>query len=130
MQRSQRRLNQLELDRAALTASAQVLTAALAGGRHLTREELFARLTEAGIPTTGQRGYHILVQHAMAGLICCGAPAGKQPNFTLLDEWVPATPALPRDTALSALARRYVRSHGPATAHDLCWWSTIRLAKT
>ncbi len=128
VQRTQGRLRQLGLDGATLTASERVLTAALEGGRQLTRSALFALLEDAGISTAGQRGIHILGQLAQAGLLCFGAHAGKQPTFALLDEWVPATPALSRDEALATLTRRYFTSHGPATIHDFCWWSGLTVA--
>lgn len=127
-QRGQGRLRQLGLDSAALAASARVLVAALEGGRQLTRPALFALLEGAGIATGGQRGYHILVQHAQAGLICFGPHIGKQPSFALLDEWLPAAPPLPRDEALATLALRYFATRGPATIHDLCWWSGLTVA--
>lgn len=128
VQRSQGRLRQLGLDTAALAASARVLTAALEGGRHRSRAALFGALEAAGIATGGQRGIHILGQLAQAGLLCFGPHAGKQPTFTLLNEWVPAAPALPRDEALAALSLRYFRSRGPATLQDFCWWSGLTVA--
>lgn len=127
-QRTQGRLRQLGLDGATLTASERVLTAALEGGRQLTRPVIFTALEEAGISTAGQRGIHILGQLAQAGLLCFGAHAGKQPTFTLLDEWVPAARPLSRDEALAALTVRYFTSHGPATIHDFCWWSGLTIA--
>lgn len=128
VQRSQGRLRQLGLDGAALAAGARVLVAGLEGGRQLTRPTAFTLLEAAGIATGGQRGYHILMQHAQHGLICFGPHVGKQPSFVLLDEWVPAAPPLPRDEALAALALRYFASHGPATIHDFCWWSGLTVA--
>ena len=35
-----------------------------------------------------------------------------------------------RDEALATLARRYLQSHGPATARDLQWWSGLNAADT
>lgn len=125
VQRSQSRLRGLGLDAPTLAASAEVLARALAGGRQLTRPQLYAALEQAGIPADGQRGLHILGQLAHARLICFGPRAGKQPTFTLLDEWVPAAPALPRDEALARLALRYFTSHGPATLQDFVWWSGL-----
>jgi hypothetical protein len=128
VQRTQGRLRQLGLDGPTLAASERVLTSALEGGKQLTRQALFTLLESAGIATTGQRGIHILGQLAMAGLLCFGAHAGKQPTFTLLDEWVAPAPALARDEALAALALRYFTSHGPATLDDFCWWSGLTVA--
>jgi hypothetical protein len=129
VQRSQSRLRQLGLDAATLTASAQVVTRALEGGRRLTRPALYRALAADGIAADGARGLHILGQLAQARLICFGPHDGKQPTFVLLDEWVPPAPALSRDEALATLALRYFTSHGPATVHDFVWWSGLTVAE-
>jgi hypothetical protein len=41
---------------------------------------------------------------------------------------VPPARRLDRDQALAELAVRYVSSHGPATARDLRWWSSLPAA--
>lgn len=124
----QTRLRDLAIDAVTLTASEVALGLALEGGRQLTRPELYAELEQAGIATGGQRGIHILGQLSMVGLLCFGARAGKQPTFTLLDEWVSPTPPLSHDEALARLAGRYFTSHGPATLHDFAWWSGLTMA--
>jgi Winged helix DNA-binding domain len=126
---SQGRLRQLGLDSATIAASGDVIARALEGGKQLTREQLYAALEQAGIIASGSRGLHILGQLAHARLICFGARSGKQPTFTLLDEWVPPAAPLPRDEALATLARRYFTSHGPATTQDLMWWAGLTTAE-
>jgi hypothetical protein len=128
VQNTQGRLRELGLDAQTIAASGEVLARALAGGKQLTRGELRAALEAAGIATEGQRGNHIFGQLAMERLICFGARAGKQPTFTLLDEWAPGAKSLPRDEALAALALRYFSSHGPATLQDLVWWAGLTVA--
>lgn len=123
------RYRQLELDDATFGRSKEVFAKALQGGKQLTREELQQLLEHARIATTGQRGYHILARAAQDGLICFGAPSGKQQTFTLLDEWVAPTPQLARDEALAQLTRRYFTGHGPATLHDLMRWAGITMAE-
>lgn len=132
VQRSQGRLKQLGLDATIIKASANLLANALAGGKQLTRPELYQILEAAGIATSNQRGLHILSQLAHQQLLCFGARQAKQPTFTLLDEWVPDAPSLPLDQALPTLALRYFSGHGPATIQDLIWWSglTSSAAKT
>ena len=122
------RYRQLELDAATFAASQAVFVRALQGGKQLTREELYQRLEEAGIVTTGQRGYHLLCRAAQDGLICFGAPSDTQQTFTLLDEWIPASKPLSREEALAELARRYFNSHAPATLQDLMRWAGISTA--
>jgi len=128
IKRSQGRLRQLGLDQATLTASAHVIASALEGGKQRTRPALYTVLEAAGIAAGGQRGLHILGQLAHMGLICFGARDGKQPTFTLLDEWVPGAAALPCDEALATLTLRYFTSHGPATIQDFVWWAGLTVA--
>lgn len=115
------------LDSATLARCRRVIEQALAGGTPVTRNALYARLDDAGIDSSGQRGLHVLGWLAHAGLICQGPREGKQPTFVWLDAWIPATPLPSRDASLAMLAERYLRSHAPATAHDLAWWSGLTL---
>ena len=127
------RQRQLELDSETFRHSGNVLVKALSGGNSLSRQTLYRLFEEAGIRMEGGglldsgnvRGLHILGHHAQTGLICYGPHQGKQPAFVLLDEWVPNSPPLDRDEALAELAKRYFRSHGPATVHDFAWWSGL-----
>jgi hypothetical protein len=122
------RQQQLGLDAAVFGRSKELFAAALAGGKQLTRDEMYRTLEQGGISTASQRGYHILWRAAQDGLICFGPHAGKQPTFVLLHEWVPGAKRRERDEALSELARRYFTGHGPATVQDLCWWSGLTAA--
>jgi winged helix DNA-binding protein len=114
-----------------LGRAAEVAVAALSGGRHLRRRDLYARLTEAGLDCSasphGGRGGHILGYLSMTGLICFGPRAGAQPTFALLGEWAPS-PGQPADP-LAELAIRYFTSHGPATERDFGWWSGLTLSE-
>ncbi|MEZ0369643.1 MAG: winged helix DNA-binding domain-containing protein [Candidatus Sericytochromatia bacterium] len=124
---SERRLRQLELDADQLERSGKLLAKALAAGP-VTREALLARLDAAGISTAQQRGYHILTWHAQQGLICLGPMQGKQQTFVLLADWVKKPRQLARDAALGEIARRYFRSHGPATLQDFARWTGLSMA--
>lgn len=121
------RHRELGLDSRTFTKARGVLERALAGGDVTTRDELYALLARNRIAPTGQRGIHILGMLAMQGVLCCGPHRGRQPTFTLLDEWVAPPPARDRDDALGELARRYFTSHGPATLADFAWWTGLPL---
>ncbi|HEY0707559.1 MAG TPA: winged helix DNA-binding domain-containing protein [Polyangia bacterium] len=149
--RDVRRLRQLEIDGKTLARAERIFQRALSGGKRLSRSAMLALLTEAGIPPTGQRGYHILWHAAQTGLIClgpmtfkaaaqqrvvdeadepadaAGAEGAKEQTFVLLDEWAPGGKALDRDEALARLARRYFTGHGPATVRDFAWWGGLSL---
>jgi hypothetical protein len=113
------------LDEAAFRKILPALRQCLDGGRQLTRAELFAALAQHRINTEGGRGGRILYRAAQTGLICLGDPHGKQARYTLLDEWLPPGPDLPREDALRQLAQRYFSSHGPASLADFAWWSGL-----
>jgi hypothetical protein len=123
-----RRQQQLELDDRTIARIRTLFVRALQGGKQLTRDEMYALLESARISSAGQRGYHILWRLAHEGTICCGARKGKQPTFTLIDEWVPNAKSLKRDEALAELTRRYFTGHGPATLRDFVWWSGLKVS--
>lgn len=116
-----------------LQRAGKAIHSALAGGRQLTRPELYQKLNKAGIDTGvaagAMRGLHILVHWAQAGLVCLASRKGKQQTFALLDEWMPKGRNLSGDEALAELATRYFQSHGPATIRDFAWWAGFTLAE-
>jgi Winged helix DNA-binding domain len=118
----------LEIDAATLARAAKLMVGALQGGRVLTRGALYRVLESSRIPPAGMRGLHILWLLAQDGLLCFGPREGKQHTFTLLEEWLPGLPLLPRDVALGTLAERYFTSHGPATVKDFSWWSGLSVS--
>jgi hypothetical protein len=122
-----RRNAQLGLTEAQIDRCAELASDALAGDRRLTRPEAMRLFDEAGIETTGQRGYHILVRLARNALICLGPMQGKQQTIVLLDDWAPrgASRELPREAALSELASRFATSRGPVTTQDFARWAGI-----
>ena len=119
----------LALDDAVFMHSNAVLAKALQGGKQLTRPELASVLQQAGIATDDlQRFTHIMMRAELDGIVCSGARRGKQFTYALLDERAPQARTLDRDEALAEFARRYFRSHGPATLQDFVWWSGLTVA--
>ena len=116
-----------------LLRAGEILTKELQGGAQLTRSELYAALNATGIKTGAQggeqRGMHIIVHWARAGLICITPRHAKQQTFALLDEWIPSGRDLTGDGALAELAMRYFMSHGPATVNDFAWWSGLSMTE-
>ncbi len=122
------RLRRLEIDDETLSRSRRIVVAALQGGKHLTRSEVYSLLGDAGISTAGQRGVHILLVLAHESLICIGPRQGTHHTLALLDEWAPTARDLTREEALAKLTLRYFSGHGPATPADFAWWSGLTLA--
>ena len=117
------------LETSILNKSRTVLVKALQGNRHLTRSELAPVLQKARLPVDGLRLGQLLMHAELDGLICSGHRKGKQFTYALLEERAPQAATLSRDEALAELARRYFRSHGPATAPDFAWWSGLTLSE-
>jgi Winged helix DNA-binding domain len=120
---------QTGVDEAALAKCNRLLSDVLRGGNHLTRKELEPVLAGAGIAAKGLAMVYALMRAELDGLVCSGAPKGKQHTYALLDERAPDARTLPRDEALVELVARYFASHGPATEKDLRWWSSLTLAE-
>jgi hypothetical protein len=116
---------QLELHEADLELGRTVAVGALTGGRELTRAELLRTWEDAGLRTSGQRGYHLIVHLAQIGVLCFGPIRDGEQRLVLLAEWVPQPRTLERDAALGELALRYFRSHGPATVKDFTRWTKL-----
>ena len=121
------RLKHYGLDSAVLTRVQKVLVKSLQGTQ-LTRDEVYAVLERAKISVEGQRGYQILWRMGVGQVICFGARRGKQPTFTLLEEWAPRVRKLDPEAALAELAWRYLNGHGPATLQDFVWWSGLKMS--
>ncbi|WP_346010078.1 winged helix DNA-binding domain-containing protein [Arthrobacter sp. Alg241-R88] len=120
------------IDAATATRAGEVLAGAVAGGNHLTREQLAGKLQAAGIGASGLRLAYIIMHAEVSGVLVSGTPvrsrggALKQ-TYALFDERVPAgrQPTPDREEVLAELAFRYFSSRGPATAKDCAGWSGL-----
>jgi len=105
-----------------------LLADTLQGGAHLTRKQLGATLERAGVALGGFRLGYLLMNAELRGILCSGAPSGRQQTYALLEERAPAAEPRTRDQALAELTVRYYTSHGPATVKDFGWWSSLTAA--
>lgn len=119
---------QLDLDERLYQRCNDAITAALTGGKHLTRTELAHALARRKITAAGQRLGHIAARAELDAVICSGPQRGKHTTYALVSERCPPTPALSRDEALANLAVRYFTGHGPALVPDFAWWSGLLLS--
>ena len=105
-----------------------LLVKALKGGNQLDRQQMRAVLEKAGL--TGENlAFTLILMHAeLDGIICSGAPRGKQQTYALLEERAPEAISLSHDEALAELVRRYFTTRGPATLKDFSWWSGLTQA--
>jgi hypothetical protein len=119
---------QLGLTEQIVNRAVEILHQALTGARSLTRSECVQLLTDAGVHTAPEHGYHLLWYASQIGVTCIGPQQGKDQTFVLLNEWVPNPNVLSRDEALATLAERYFRSHGPTTRADFVGWTGLTVA--
>jgi Winged helix DNA-binding domain len=119
---------QLGLDEDTFRRSGALLAGALQGGAHRTRKQLAATLERGGVALGGFRLGYLLMHAELSGLVCSGAPQGRQQTYALLEERAPPAQPRTREQALAELTVRYFTSHGPATVKDLGWWSSLTAA--
>lgn len=110
---------------AVLNKSYKIVEAALAKGEHLTREELIEELKRNKIETRVNRGWHILVNAELDGLICSGKLKSGNATFAMIDERVPRAREFTFEESLALIAKKYFNSHGPASLEDFSWWSGL-----
>lgn len=122
-----RRRQGLDLLPADLARLEAVLQGLLADGQPVTRADVLAGLAADGIPVDGQRGYHALLYASLVGLACIGPQRDGQQTFALVSAWAGPQATPTRDEALTELAFRYFRSHGPTTVRDFAGWSGLTL---
>lgn len=102
----------------------------LSGSPPLTRGEIVERLVGHGVALDRrtQAPIHLVGLAALQGIVCLApdAPNGES-TYVLMDEWLEPTELPPRDTALAALARRYLAGYAPASSNDFAAWSGLTL---
>ncbi|GAB2465806.1 winged helix DNA-binding domain-containing protein [Xylanimonas ulmi] len=108
-------------------AAADVVAEAVRAHGPLTRAEVAAHLTAAGLDGPGGRWAtqplaHVLIEAELRGAVGSGPMRGKQHTYRALD-LPPSRRA--DDERLAWLARRYVCGHGPARPEDLAWWASL-----
>ena len=106
----------------------EVASRALEGRRRLTRDALYRAWDRARISTAGGRGSHLVGRLAQGGVTVSARERASSRPWCCSTSGCPQGHSLPRDEALAQLAGRYVASHGPATTHDLAWWSGLTVA--
>ncbi|MCD8184020.1 MAG: winged helix DNA-binding domain-containing protein [Bacteroides sp.] len=110
-----------------ITRSQEILRELLAGGRALSKESIKAEFELRNLNTDNHRMNLFLHRAEYDGLICSGPIDGRFATFALLEEQVPTKVEFSREEALAILARKYFRSHAPATLSDFQWWTGLTI---
>jgi hypothetical protein len=127
--RSQVMYRQHEIDGALMTRVRRVLEKRLGGGRFATRAAIGEALAGKGIDASGVRLGLIMLWAELEQMVCSGPRQGKQFTYALFDDRVRGTATLSPEDARTALAARYVTSHGPVTIRDFVWWSGLTVGE-
>ena len=118
-----------EIDAALMTRARRIVEKALGGGQFLTRAAIGKALAAKGIEAAGIRLGLMVFVLELDQVVCSGPRQGKQFTYALFDERVRGALVLPPDEARTALAARYVASHGPVTVNDFVWWSGLTVGE-
>lgn len=128
------RRGQLGLDEAKVDRARDLAVAVLSATPNgLPRSELLVHWAEAGQPTTGGVGYHLLAHLIGEGTLCLGAWNGTDQNVALASNWLPAGTDIEtrfngdRVAATAEWLLRYASGHGPVTIRDFAWWTKLPL---
>src|SRR5205814_10500582 len=96
-------------------------------GNRMTREELIAGVAKgksAGVRERLKSGWGgMLKPAARNGQLCFGPNRGQSVTFVSPQSWLPRWREVDPEEAIVEMARRYLRSYGPATKSDFArWW--------
>ena len=106
-----------------------LLAQAMEGKGSFLKEDLDRILKEKGITMEEHRfSYHLRFAE-FDGVICSGNLHPTKRTLALVSEKIGKDPRMDHDQALALLARKYFRSHGPASLEDFVWWSGINIGE-
>lgn len=101
----------------------------LEGNKSLTKQEIEAEVSQKGFATAPYLVERLIARTEIEGLICNGVDKSNKPTYALLDERVPPVAELHKEEALARLAKRYFKSHSPASLNDFAWWSGLSVTE-
>ncbi len=127
IRKTERRYQQLGLDKATREKAAELIQAALHKKGALHRADIAEAIGKHDIPVAGQAIHHLVRYAALAGMICFGPERDGELTYVTLDDWLGSQPTfhLSDEEALAELAKRYMQASAPATVHDLASWSGL-----
>lgn len=98
-------------------------------GVSVTKDDFVRALAAEGITMDDHRmSYHIRMAE-LSGTLCSGNLHPQKATYSLVRTKIGQESVLPdRDECLAMLARKYFRSHSPATLEDFVWWSGLGVA--
>ena len=120
--------NGVSIPQAEQAAIQQIFSDYLSQNRIALKADFAKAVQEKGIAMDEQRlSYHIRLAE-YSGLLCSGDLFPMKASYALVEDKLPRQNPIPRDEALALLARKYFRSHGPATLEDFVWWTGLNIS--
>lgn len=120
--------NGISIPEAEQDAIQQIFSDYLIQNRIAKKVDFAEAVKEKGITLDEHRlSYHIRLAE-YSGLLCSGDLFPMKHSYALVDMKLPPQNPIPRDEALVLLARKYFRSHGPATLEDFVWWTGLNIS--
>ncbi len=99
------------------------------GKRAVLKEDFDRALKAKGILMDDHRlSYHLRLAE-FDGLLCSGDLHPTKRTLALVSERIGPPAMMDHDEALALLARKYFRSHGPASLDDFVWWSGLNIGE-
>ena len=103
----------------------EFISGALRGRGSLDRSGIESIVLESGFPCRPEHIKYQLYLAEVSGVICSGNMEGNERTWILSSDKIASRPLMTRSEALEELARRYFRSHSPATFEDYVWWTGL-----
>ncbi len=111
----------------------EALKGILAHNLSLTKKGIGEEMEKLGLPSYTAHLNQILLRSEMEGLVCSGEKKGKDATWALATERLKALgvfePQLSETETLTLVARKYFRSHSPASFEDFCWWTGLPISQ-
>mgnify|MGYP002515702552 FL=1 len=124
--------NKIEFSHQYYNEGTEALKEVLAGGKSLCKTEISDELARLNLPADTPHVRQLLLRGEIEGLLCSGEMKDKDSTWALAGErtkdFPQHTPAS-QSEALGLLARKYFRSHSPASFEDFCWWTGLNVAQ-
>ena len=124
--------NKVPVSDSYIQEATEVLKGLLAQKKSMNKKEISKEFSTLGLPSDTAHLTPVILRGEINGLLCSGAMEGKDATWALTSEWVkaPYDSAFTTTEALTLLARKYFRSHSPASFEDFCWWSGIPITQS
>ena len=106
----------------------EALKAILSSNKSLTKKDISEEMAKFGLPSDTAHLNQILLRGEVEGLLCSGEMNGKEATWTLVTDELKNN-SISTSQALPLLARKYFRSHSPASFEDFCWWTGLTITQ-